>query len=127
MRNLPPDDVIGLIIKAFYRVYNKLDYGFLESVYVPALQVELEAMGLLVEREVGIPVYYAGRQIGFFRADLFVNRCVIIEVKTLPKLVSEAVRQCRNYLRASNCDHGIVLNFGPRPEFKIEIFTGIHA
>src|SRR5579864_5442917 len=78
------------IIGAFYEIYNQLDYGFLEAIYVEALHRELTRRGHSVEREVGIRVYYKREVIGVQRVDLLVDRKVIVEVKSTHDLAKAA-------------------------------------
>ena len=110
-------DLTEGIIGAFYDAYNTLGFGFLESVYVRALQIELKAMGLRSEREAAVEVAYRGEQVGFFRADLIVERRVVVEVKSINALAEPERKQLLNYLRATTMEVGLLLNFGPRPTF----------
>jgi GxxExxY protein len=105
------------IIGAFYDIYNQLDYGFLESIYVEALSRELIRRGHLVEREVGIRVYCKGEVVGLQRIDLLVDTKVIVEVKSTHDLARTAHRQLLAYLRGSDLEVGLLLHFGPKPEF----------
>jgi len=111
------------IIKAFYKVYNKLGYGFLEKVYQNALTIELRKMGFTCSNEVPIKVYYDGVQVGDYRADIIVDNCIIIENKASEMLSEENEYQLINYLRATEIEVGLLLNFGKKPEFKRKIFT----
>jgi GxxExxY protein len=74
------------IIKAYYQVYNILGYGFLEKVYENALFIELRAMDLFVEKQKQIKVYYEGKEVGEYFADLIVAECVIVELKAAEAL-----------------------------------------
>ena len=111
------------IIEAYYLVYNKLGYGFLERVYQKALLIELRNRGLDCKEEYPIKVYYEDQLVGEYRADILVNDCVIIENKAQPALVEENEFQLINYLKATNIEIGLLLNFGKKPEFKRKIFT----
>ncbi|HWP44997.1 MAG TPA: GxxExxY protein [Blastocatellia bacterium] len=106
------------IIRGFYDVYNELGPGFLESVYQEALVIALAASGLRVERQVAIPVWFRGHQIGEFRADLLVDNAVILELKAARTIERSHEAQLLNYLRATDIEVGLVLNFGPQPQFK---------
>jgi GxxExxY protein len=103
------------IIGAFYRVYNKLGFGFLESLYVAALERELKARGHDVAREVGVRVMYDGVELGFQRLDLIVDWRVVVETKSTSELHRHASRQVYNYLRATHLEVGLLLHFGPEP------------
>lgn len=116
-------DVTEKIIKAFYIVYNTLGSGFLEKVYVKALIMELEKAGLLVKEECPIQVYYTGKVVGEFFADLIVQDCIIVEVKAAKALASEHEAQLLNYLKATRIEVGLLLNFGPKPEVKRMVFA----
>lgn len=116
-------DITDLIIKGFYKVYNTLGYGFLEKVYENALVVELETMGLEIRQQHPISVYYESRIVGEYFADLLVNDVVILELKVAEQLRSEHVAQLTNYLKATEKELGLLLNFGKDPEFKRVVFT----
>jgi len=115
-------DVTELIIKAFYTVYNTLGYGFLEKVYRNALAIELRKMGLEVVTEGRILVYYDGEVVGEYFADLLVAGVVIVELKAVKKLLEAHEAQLLNYLKATPYEVGLLLNFGPKPEFKRKAF-----
>ncbi len=111
------------IIKAFYKVYNTLGYGFLEKVYQKALLIELRKTGFNCREEAPIKVYYEGFQVGDYRADIIVDDCIIIENKTAKAIAEENEFQLINYLKATEMEVGLLLNFGKKPEFKRKIFT----
>lgn len=106
------------IIGVFYEVYNELGTGFLESVYQKSLALALESAGLTVCSRVDIPVWFRGHQVGHFEGDLLVERCVLLELKAARALDSSHQAQLLNYLRATGIEVGLLLNFGPKPEFK---------
>jgi GxxExxY protein len=105
------------VIGAFYDVYNTLGFGFLEQVYVTALERELRAHGHRVGREVFVPVYYKGEQIVRQRLDMIVDEKLVVEVKSTYELHGAAPRQVYNYLRATHLELGLLLHFGPHPKF----------
>jgi GxxExxY protein len=115
-------DVTELIIKAFYTVYNTLGYGFLEKVYSNAMAIELRKLGLEVVQEARIAVYYERELVGEYSADLLVGGVVIVELKAAKRLLEEHEAQLLNYLKATPYEVGLVLNFGPKPEFKRKAF-----
>ena len=115
--------LIGEIIGALYTVYATLRFGLLESVYVGALQYELELRGVTAEREAAVDVWYKGRRVGVFRADLLVERRVVVEVKASDSLADAARNQLRTYLRASDLEVGLLLHFGPTPSFHRVLLT----
>ncbi len=110
------------IIGTFYEVYNELGFGFLESVYEEAMLIALRAKGLKVEQQVYVPVWFRGKNIGNFEADLIVNNSVIIELKAVRAIDDAHIAQLLNYLKATEIEVGLVLNFGHRAEFKRKAF-----
>ena len=106
------------IIGAFYNVYNELGHGFLESVYREAMVIALREKGLQVEREKTVTVRFHNETVGVFRADLIVGSAVIVELKCARMLDSSHEAQLLNYLKATDFEVGLLLNFGTRPTFK---------
>jgi GxxExxY protein len=121
--NLKYEDVTSGIINAFYHVYNALGYGFLEKVYENALAYELRLRGFAVDAQKPIAVWYDGIMVGDYFADLVVNQCVIIEMKCSASINPAHEAQLVNYLKATGMEVGLLLNFGPKPEFKRKIFS----
>jgi GxxExxY protein len=105
------------VIGAFFEVYNTLGFGFLEHLYVLALERELLARGHRVAREVGIPVLYKGQDLGLQRLDMIVDSKLAIETKSTTELHKSATRQLYNYLKATALEVGFLLHFGPEPHF----------
>jgi GxxExxY protein len=116
-------DITGEVISAFYAVYNELGFGFLESVYVRALAIELFQRRMNVAREVPVTVYYKGVTVGTYRADLLVSDTVVVEVKAGEQVLEQDRPQLINYLRASNKEVGLLLYFGPKAVLKRVIHT----
>ena len=106
------------IIGAFFECYNKLGYGFLESVYRRALVLELRARGLLAVEEHPVEVRYKGTSVGSFKLDLLVEGRIIVEAKATAALLLIDKRQVINYLRATGFELGLLLHFGPEPRFE---------
>ena len=111
------------IIKTFYDVYNELGYGFLEKVYQNSMYLELRARGFKVEAQKQIKVYYKNAVVGEYYADLVVNDLVILELKAVDWIVEDFEHQLLNYLKGTDKEVGILLNFGPKPEFKRKVFS----
>ncbi|HEY2848955.1 MAG TPA: GxxExxY protein [Gemmatimonadaceae bacterium] len=111
------------ILKNFYEVYNELGRGFLESVYQTCLARALSSVGLHVEAQVPIDVFFRGDVVGRFYADLVVEHRVVIEVKALRTLQPAHEAQLRHYLRATAMEVGLLLNFGVAPEIKRVIYS----
>jgi len=122
MGNLKHSDTTGAIIKSFYTVYNSLGYGFLEKVYENALVIELLELGLTVEQQKPITVFYKDQLVGEYFADLVVSNTVIVELKTATALSHSHEAQLLNYLRATDIEVGLLLNFGQTAEYKRKIF-----
>ncbi len=110
--------ITDIILRSFYEVYNELGAGFLESVYEKALHIVLTGYGMCVERQKDIPVSFRSNIIGNFKADLIVNERVIVEIKAVRTLDSVHESQLINYLKATNVEVGLLLNFGEKPKFK---------
>jgi GxxExxY protein len=119
---LKHSELTKLIIGVFYDVYNELGFGFLESVYRKSLQLALREKGLKVEAEVAVPVFFRGINVGDFRADLVVNDCVLLELKTAETIVIAHEAQVLNYLRATALEIGLILNFGPKAQVRRLLF-----
>jgi GxxExxY protein len=119
-------EITDKILKAFYTVYNVLGYGFLEKVYENALFIELRKLGLFVVKQQHIKVYYDGQEVGEYFADLLVENLVIIELKAAEAIIDEHEYQLLNYLKATDKEVGLLLNFGKKPEFKRKVFQNIN-
>lgn len=121
--NLLHKNITDIILKSYYKVYNNLGYGFLEKVYENALLYELRNHGLNFEKQKPIKVYYEQIQVGEYYADIIVNECIILELKAAESIAEEHEFQLINYLKATEIEIGLLLNFGKNPEFKRKIFT----
>ena len=117
------NEITDKIIYCFYQVYNKLQYGYLEKVYQNALVIELKKQGLLVETQKKLSVYYDNILVGVYYADIVVNDLVILELKTVDTLLEEHFNQLKSYLRSTHMEVGLLLNFGPKAQFKRCLFT----
>lgn len=111
------------ILGVFYQVHRELGFGFLESIYAGGMACALSDAGLSVRREVPIEVFFRGRRLGRFKADLVVESSVLLEIKASALLDPNAEVQLLNYLRASRVEVGLLLHFGPKPSFKRLIYT----
>lgn len=116
-------DITERIIKCFYEVYNILGYGFLEKVYENALFNELIQSGLSCERQKKIEVHYKNYFVGEYYADIIVEDKIILELKAAEAICEEHEFQLINYLKATNIEVGLLLNFGKKPEIRRKIFT----
>ena len=116
------EDITERIIKAYYKIYNALGYGFLEKVYENAMMIELRRMGLNTAQQQNIKVYYKSEEVGDYFADIFVENVVIVELKASKTISEDHEAQLINYLKATQIEVGLLLNFGKKPEFKRKIF-----
>jgi len=110
------------IIKIFYKVSNTLGYGFLEKVYENALMVELNREKIPSKAQSPIKVSYDGEVIGEYYSDILVDNKIIVEIKASKALSEENEAQLLNYLKATDKEVGLLLNFGPKPEIKRKAF-----
>ncbi|MHC4406258.1 MAG: GxxExxY protein [Planctomycetota bacterium] len=111
-------EITEKIIGCAYRVYNRMGFGFLESVYERCLLIELGRAGLKADARKPIEVQYEGEVVGDFVADLVVEDVVIAELKSVRRLAEIHEAQLVNYLVATGLDVGLLLNFG---ETKVEV------
>ena len=111
-------EITEKIIGCAYRVYNKMGFGFLESVYEKCLLIELRKAGLKAIAQQAITVRYDGEIVGEFVADIVVEDTIILELKSVRRLVKAHEMQLVNYLVATGKPVGLLLNFG---EIKVEV------
>lgn len=116
-------ELTGEIIGAFYTVYGELGHGFVESVYVRALAMELFHRRVAVAREVPVTVLYRGVTVGNYRADLIVADTVVVAVRAGDQTTDADRHQLLNYLRSSGKEVGLLLHFGPRAVARRVIST----
>ena len=106
------EQIIKEVIHCAYVVRYNLGEGFLESVYQNAMMIELSKLGLHVENEKQINVYYVDDTlIGVFKADILVEDFLILELKTVAELTNAHEMQLVNYLKATRIDDGLLINF----------------
>jgi len=106
------------IIGCAYSIYNRMGFGFLESVYEKCMLIELRKAGLNAESQKPITVYYENEIVGEFIADIIVNDKVILELKSVRRIIKAHEVQLVNYLVATEKQVGLLLNFGER---KVEV------
>lgn len=123
MAHLLHKDMTERILNAFYGVYHEHGYGFAEQVYSRSMVVELQSRGLALAREVPTQILYKGVQVGLHKADLIVDRKILVEIKANLILTGADERQVLNYLKATGLEVGLLLNFGPKPSFRRMIFS----
>ena len=116
-------ELLYQIIGVYYDVYNELGHGFLESVYQKSLGLALQSAGLNACWPIAIPVRFRGHEVGHFEAHMLIEKCVLLELKATRALDRSHVAQLRNYLRATDIEVGLLLNFGLRPEFRRLLFS----
>ena len=123
IKNYLHSDLSERILNAFYKVYNKLGYGFLEKVYENAIMIELRKSGLNCRQQQGVVVYYDNEEVGYYNADIIVENKIIVELKSAEAISPEHVAQLVNYLRATDIEVGLVLNFGKEPQSARRVLT----
>ena len=110
------------IIRIFYKVYNKLGYGFLEKVYENAMMIDFRKSGITAASQSHIKVTYEDETVGEYFADILVGDKIIVEIKAAKSLTEDHHAQLLNYLKATDKEVGLLLNFGPNPEIKRKVF-----
>lgn len=123
MNKLLHQELTNIIIRSFYTVYNTLGYGFLEKVYENALLIELQKEGLRATKQQPIKVFYDNNVVGEYFADIIVEDLVIIELKACESLILEHDIQLVNYLKATDAEVGLLLNFGKTAKFIRKVCT----
>jgi len=122
--DLKHKDITDKILFAFFKVvFPQLGYGFLEKVYENALRIALQDLGLKVQQQAKITVYFQNQVVGDYCADLLVEDAVIVELKATSRITDDHSAQLLNYLRATPYEVGLLLNFGPKPDFVRRVFT----
>jgi len=116
--SLVESELTQSILRAFYSVHTCMGHGFLEPVYQRSMFVALTRLDLKCEREVLFPVFYDGVRVGDYRADLLVERKVLVELKCAEQISRPHLTQLLNYLKAANIPLGLLLNFGPRAQVR---------
>jgi GxxExxY protein len=117
------EELTQAVIGVFYDVYNSLGYGFLEHVYSLAMEREVTYLGRAVAREYSAPVYFKGDPLCRYRIDMVVDEKVIVEIKATEQLHNGAMRQVRNYLKATDFEVGLLLHFGPEPKCYRQVLS----
>ncbi len=115
-------ELTGQILGAFFQVHKELGFGFAEKIYKSALEILLEEMGLFPERQKELHVYYHGKVVGEYRADMIVNGVVLLEIKSVERLIDAHDAQMFNYLKSTEIEVGLLLNFGREAQFHRKIY-----
>lgn len=123
MKNFQHQELTKSIIGIYYNVYNELGFGFLEKVYHKSLLIELKRNGYKIDSEKKVNVYYKNEIVGEYIPDIIINDSVIVELKCVEYLTDIHENQLLNYLKATDCEVGLILNFGKDPQFIRKIFT----
>ena len=119
----PHQELTKVLIGIYYDIYNELGYGFLEKVYHNAFLIELRLQGFEFDSQKKLNVFYKSENVGDYVPDIIVNNCVIIELKCVESMVDSHEAQLLNYLKATDCEVGLLFNFGKDPQFIRKIFT----
>ena len=123
--NYKYSDLTEKIIKEAYFVHNTLGFGFLEKVYENALFKRLNNIGLKTKQQFPINVYFENELIGEYYADLIVEEKIILELKAIQELNKIHETQLVNYLKATDIEVGLLINFGPTLDVKRRVFSNI--
>ena len=115
-------ELTGQILGAFFQVHKEPGYGFSEKVYENAFTIILNEIGLKVDQQVHLHVYYHGRIVGEYIADMIINDIVMLELKAAEKIIDDHAAQLLNYLKATDIEVGLVLNFGSTAEIRRKIY-----
>ena len=116
------EEVTEKVIRIFYKVYNSLGYGFLEKVYENAMMIEFGKAGLVYVNQFPVKVYYEGKVVGSYTADFVVEEKVIVEIKAIRELSVADESQLLNYLRCTDKEVGLLLNFGEKASVRRKVF-----
>ncbi|MGQ0529126.1 MAG: GxxExxY protein [Panacagrimonas sp.] len=111
-------EIADAILRCFFEVHTELGHGFLEGIYESALEIVLQGNGLTVQRQLPVAVRFRGQKLGDFKLDMVVERSVVVEVKAVAALNAPNEAQLLNYLKATGLRVGLLLNFGPKAQFK---------
>jgi GxxExxY protein len=120
------EEITEKIIKSYYKVYNTLGYGFLEKVYENAMVIELRKYGLEAKSQHPITVLYENEIVGEYFADIIVNSIVVLELKAVKQISEEHECQLINYLKSTNIELGLLMNFGKVAEYKRKVYMNIY-
>ena len=122
-RRLVHGSISKSVLDEFFAVFKDLGPGLPESIYQEAMVRALHARGLRVEREVGLAVWFRGMLIGSFRADVIVEDVLLLELKAVPRIVEAHQAQVLTYLKVTDVEVGLLLNFGPQPDFRRVVYS----
>ena len=115
-------DLTGKVLGAFFQIHKEMGFGFSEKVYQAALAILLEELGMMVEQQKPIKVYFHNRVVGEYIADMVINDVVLLELKAVEHLADVHSAQLLNYLKSTEIEVGLLLNFGPQAEFHRKIY-----
>ena len=115
-------EVTGKILRAFFDLHTELGYGFSEKVYENSLAILMQERGLKIQQQMPIHVYFHGKVVGEYIADVLVNDVVVVELKAVSKLNEDHAAQLLNYLKATDYEVGLLLNFGQTAEFRRKVY-----
>ena len=115
-------EVTEKILRAFFDLHTELGYGFSEKVYENSLAILMQERGLKIQQQMPIHVYFHGKVVGEYIADALVNDVVVLELKAVSKLNEDHAAQLLNYLKATDYEVGLLLNFGQTAEFRRKVY-----
>ncbi len=117
-QNIKHAEITEKVIGIFYEVYNELGFGFLESIYEEAMALVLKQHGIEFQRQARVAVWFRGHKLGSYEADFLVAGVVMVELKAIKALESSHEVQLLHYLRSTEVEVGLLLNFGPKPQVR---------
>ena len=117
-------ELTGLILQAYYKVYNNLGYGMTKTIYENSLLREFKNLKLEYEHKKQIKIYYQNQEVGKIECDIAVNKSVIVQVGINDELEQKEEQKLISILKSSIYEVGLILNFGRTPEHKRKVYTG---
>ncbi len=115
-------EITDKVLRAFFDLHTELGYGFSEKVYENSLTILMQERGLKVDQQVPIHVYFHSKMVGEYIVDMLVNDVVVLELKAVSKLNEDHAAQLLNYLKATEYEVGLLLNFGQTAEFRRKVY-----
>ncbi|MDX9993216.1 MAG: GxxExxY protein [Anaerolineales bacterium] len=115
-------EIADKVLRAFFDLHTELGYGFSEKVYENSLSLLMQERGLKIQQQMPIHVYFHGKVVGEYIADALVSHVVVVELKAVSKLNEDHAAQPLNYLKATDYEVGLLLNFGQTAEFRRKVY-----
>lgn len=119
-------DLTYKIIGSAMKVYNTLGNGFLEKVYENSLMILLKNAGIEAKQQVPIKVWFEGEIVGDYIADILVENKIILELKVVDKITNIHKAQALNYLKATDLEIALIINFGGKSLEHIRLINRLN-